>query len=366
MPSGSSPHTRGALPSKISKHNRFGIIPAYAGSTAPLTTATSTRTDHPRIRGEHGEGDVAPGGAVGSSPHTRGAPQPPLLAAERQRIIPAYAGSTGFAGISPSHLSDHPRIRGEHSTPPDGTVLDPGSSPHTRGALWRRVCRGRGGGIIPAYAGSTGCGISLAPSVEDHPRIRGEHSGSPGRRGRSSGSSPHTRGARIPTPHPHPQPGIIPAYAGSTRSSPESTVCSVGSSPHTRGARVLGGWRGRRRRIIPAYAGSTCRWVRLLRRSRDHPRIRGEHAGDDDATTELKGSSPHTRGALLGGQELAVGERIIPAYAGSTAHERAWRTHPQDHPRIRGEHDPVGVGDGRVRWIIPAYAGSTYPGPPIR
>ena len=322
--------------------------------------------DHPRIRGEHPNPRSWQQNAKGSSPHTRGAPasrgsRPPTC-----RIIPAYAGSTPPHPTAPSSTPDHPRIRGEHGGGPPGGPCVRGSSPHTRGALWRRVCRGRGGGIIPAYAGSTGCGISLAPSVEDHPRIRGEHSGSPGRRGRSSGSSPHTRGARIPTPHPHPQPGIIPAYAGSTRSSPESTVCSVGSSPHTRGARVLGGWRGRRRRIIPAYAGSTCRWVRLLRRSRDHPRIRGEHAGDDDATTELKGSSPHTRGALLGGQELAVGERIIPAYAGSTAHERAWRTHPQDHPRIRGEHDPVGVGDGRVRWIIPAYAGSTYPGPPIR
>ena len=51
----------------------------------------------------------------------------------------------------------------------------------------------------------------------------------------------------------------------------------------------------------------------------DHPRIRGEHlvmAVDWDLAA---GSSPHTRGArrLVGG--LRGSQRIIPAYAGSTA-----------------------------------------------
>ena len=50
----------------------------------------------------------------------------------------------------------------------------------------------------------------------------------------------------------------------------------------------------------------------------DHPRIRGEHAGDDDATTELKGSSPHTRGAPCRGRPGWTRRGIIPAYAGST------------------------------------------------
>ena len=50
---------------------------------------------------------------------------------------------------------DHPRIRGEHG---DGAVLDPvdeGSSPHTRGAQFFPAFFDGGDGIIPAYAGST-------------------------------------------------------------------------------------------------------------------------------------------------------------------------------------------------------------------
>ena len=53
--------------------------------------------DHPRIRGEHSR--VLSSGLcrAGSSPHTRGARLCPHNAAQRTRIIPAYAGSTWFS-----------------------------------------------------------------------------------------------------------------------------------------------------------------------------------------------------------------------------------------------------------------------------
>ena len=147
------------------KNAGSGIIPAYAGSTAlviPPITASA-----------------------GSSPHTRGA---------RSRGCPARC-----------RARDHPRIRGEHSR-----------------FSFVRCC---GGGIIPAYAGST-----LAD---------------PGAFEVSAGSSPHTRGAlrwdvggaldaedhpRIRGEHPASlyvvvsKPGIIPAYAGSTSASRSSAM----------------------------------------------------------------------------------------------------------------------------------------------
>ena len=113
----------------------------------------------------------------GSSPHTRGAP---AWSSARRRCF-----------------RDHPRIRGEHavaalvllllegiipayagSTPPDGVphAMPMGSSPHTRGALVQ-----------------SGSACSL---LRDHPRIRGEHS--------------------VAHPAVRERPGIIPAYAGST------------------------------------------------------------------------------------------------------------------------------------------------------
>ena len=52
--------------------------------------------------------------SVGSSPHTRGARCAGGPLHERWRIIPAYAGSTIIAGTKREHEMDHPRIRGEH------------------------------------------------------------------------------------------------------------------------------------------------------------------------------------------------------------------------------------------------------------
>ena len=176
--------------------------------------------------------------------------------------------------------------------------------------------------IIPAYAGSTSTSTSRRLEIADHPRIRGEHVIFRDDQALSKGSSPHTRGAP---------------------------------------ARFLGGawlWR-----IIPAYAGSTVHRRPHLRRRRDHPRIRGEHRFRAFSAPRRRGSSPHTRGALL--QDIpAVGLFL-------------------DHPRIRGEHlaRTVSRSSGRgssphtrgalemtlhkngLVGIIPAYAGSTLGNP---
>ena len=54
---------------------------------------------------------------VGSSPHTRGAPQIVQDRTTSIGIIPAYAGSTGTLPIANGGTGDHPRIRGEHVRP---------------------------------------------------------------------------------------------------------------------------------------------------------------------------------------------------------------------------------------------------------
>ena len=182
------------------------------------------------------------------------------------------------------------------------------------------ILRGRGRGIIPAYAGST---RRCAPC----PTARG-------------GSSPHTRGAQRlstnPTRRPRDHPrirgehvdragpvqlvgGIIPAYAGSTGRDAVEARMGLGSSPHTRGARP-----GRRPPPSPP---------------RDHPRIRGEHG--------MKLTKAHARAG------------IIPAYAGSTVPAHRTRVRRWDHPRIRGEHQMSRKPRNLRKRIIPAYAGST-------
>ena len=244
-----------------------------------------------------------------------------MIASMRRGSSPHTRGTLCFRCLPWRQFWDHPRIRGEHQA---------------------RQLRGHaGGGIIPAYAGNTEI----------------EH----GAKADTSGSSPHTRGTR-PTQttwttwsRDHPRirgehgsveidriglDGIIPAYAGNTNTTINSYVQKLGSSPHTRGTH-------------PTSAPRAAR-------SRDHPRIRGEHL-------RLLESRPHVRG-------------IIPAYAGNTdkgeadpgidmgssPHTRgtppaAWvtPTSRRDHPRIRGEHDPVDLRAVGEVGIIPAYAGNT-------
>ena len=72
-----------------------------------------------------------------------------------RRIIPAYAGSTAGVRRSSSTATDHPRIRGEHEGLGQWSQRDTGSSPHTRGARVDDGTKTGALGIIPAYAGST-------------------------------------------------------------------------------------------------------------------------------------------------------------------------------------------------------------------
>ena len=75
----------------------------------------------------------------------------------------------------------------------------------------------------------------------------------------------------------------------------------MGSSPHTRGALGLFFRVAIGDRIIPAYAGSTLWIANVVCEGRDHPRIRGEHKGAFSVLALIRGSSPHTRGARDGG-----------------------------------------------------------------
>ena len=236
----------------------LGIIPAYAGSTPTPIWNRNRFWDHPRIRGEHAACVAWVVSCPGSSPHTRGARDPEDPRHRDGGIIPAYAGSTGASRAHGAPPMDHPRIRGEHSQRVWRWSPRRGSSPHTRGAPRNAGHDRRAGRIIPAYAGSTHPPLRQRPDAGDHPRIRGEHPHALAGRRVLGGSSPHTRGARHPPTSPKAPVGIIPAYAGSTLRHSGLLVCGAGSSPHTRGARVRQPWQRQRSRIIPAYAGSTC------------------------------------------------------------------------------------------------------------
>ena len=117
-----------------------------------------------------------------------------------------------------------------------------------------------------------------------------------------------------------------------------ATCTMSGSSPHTRGALGVVGNLLSGNRIIPAYAGSTTTATSTSSTAWDHPRIRGEHAPSPRSSKARCGSSPHTRGAPAAWRVSSQMRRIIPAYAGSTMMIVHAHSVPRDHPRIRGEH----------------------------
>ena len=155
-------------------------------------------------------------------------------------------------------------------------------------------------GIIPACAGSTDTSASRCACTRDHPRMCGEHSIDAAVRFEAEGSSPHVRGAQVADEAVSLEPGIIPACAVST---------------------LRASWK-------PSGP-------------RDHPRMCGEHLVRPRHVAQPRGSSPHVRGARSQLDVRAVFHGIIPACAGSTDHDFRFPARSRDHPRMCGEHAKV-------------------------
>ena len=280
--------------------------------------------------------------ALGSSPRMRGALAHDAAVVPAVGIIPAYAGSTFSHCSKLLVLRDHPRVCGEHFCAGSMRAYDPGSSPRMRGAL-----AGISGitfrcGIIPAYAGSTGTSPASRRRPRDHPRVCGEHFQSSSSAFSAAGSSPRMRGARARDRRHLLVRGIIPAYAGST-------------------------W-------LPQGNGSAVT---------DHPRVCGEHEPYPPSPEMEQGSSPRMRGAPASLKSERFSAGIIPAYAGSTTRLQSLRPMVWDHPRVCGEHHrskcqachspgssprmrgahTICLNQGKTTGIIPAYAGSTLKNP---
>ena len=152
---GSSPHVRGARQPAAGRVQAGGIIPACAGSTSMNGLMTCPRRDHPRMCGEHLSFMAFLMVSAGSSPHVRGARHHLHKIATRHGIIPACAGSTFNASFGALQNRDHPRMCGEHAQGQWAAEVRVGLSPHVRGAHRRQPQLRQRAGIIPACAGST-------------------------------------------------------------------------------------------------------------------------------------------------------------------------------------------------------------------
>ena len=333
------------------------FIPAYAGNARPLQLLPRLQPVHPRIRGERTSSGNLPSASSGSSPHTRGTPETSNDHETSYRFIPAYAGNAQHRSPPAHGGSVHPRIRGERAPYSVACWVAYGSSPHTRGTLQQLQQLQGLARFIPAYAGNACSRQKVAPEGAVHPRIRGERRSSTYLLLGSYGSSPHTRGTRLPIIRRYCTTRFIPAYAGNAASPGRRTVRVavhprirgeragitrvngdiIGSSPHTRGTldQHLAGVRPTR--FIPAYAGNAGRNGRRQPSQPVHPRIRGERSLPHSRSSVSTGSSPHTRGTLAAWRPRSAPPRFIPAYAGNASSPVYGSRRLPVHPRIRGE-----------------------------
>ena len=274
---GSSPLTRGRRHRGGRRRHRRGLIPAHAGSTGAQGDYLVAWAAHPRSRGVDRAITYAVRAPRGSSPLTRGRPSDHVRRSSSSRLIPAHAGSTRSLSSPKPGSSAHPRSRGVDRLRKVGLLPASGSSPLTRGRLPRPVHRRCRAGLIPAHAGSTRPVHRPLVSVSAHPRSRGVDTSTLQRSSTSAGSSPLTRGRLVEGGLHLLDGGLIPAHAGSTTRlgrgpvSPQAHPRSrgvdlaslapryygAGSSPLTRGRRHRHRGPDHGAGLIPAHAGST-------------------------------------------------------------------------------------------------------------
>ena len=335
---GSSPRARGTEDDVPEFRITAGIIPACAGNSSPSTARRHPERDHPRVRGEQLASAFNVEYAKGSSPRARGTACQLIEAHAVVGIIPACAGNRPRPRPARRRWRDHPRVRGEQAIQKSNPGFDPGSSPRARGTA-ESPCRSASDlRIIPACAGNSLACRTRCRCYRDHPRVRGEQSTTRPRRSSVSGSSPRARGTGHPEEQPGIRPGIIPACAGNrwkeliwlkkSRDHPRvrgeqlfsgtRSIGKAGSSPRARGTGCVTVKAGCLPGIIPACAGNRDGCIRISHPSRDHPRVRGEQSSSRKACQSLGGSSPRARGTDAPRAGNGSNPGIIPACAGNS------------------------------------------------
>ena len=197
-----------------------GLIPAWAGKTARLTSRRPQPRAHPRVGGENSDWDTMDGRAGGSSPRGRGKRCAGWSGKPPGRLIPAWAGKTPDRSVDGGRAAAHPRVGGENTISLSGPSVTAGSSPRGRGKPRREHGCVDSDGLIPAWAGKTRAAGSLASGRGAHPRVGGENFCPDPSMSAESGSSPRGRGKPSVATLIQARRRLIPAWAGKTSPSP--------------------------------------------------------------------------------------------------------------------------------------------------
>ena len=213
-------------------------------------------------------------------------------------------------------------------------------------------------GLIPAHAGKTRTVRYVPCTPWAHPRSRGENEAGPHDGVPAVGSSPLTRGKLLGVVALKLPGGLIPAHAGKTTPFRVPTTVRP-AHPRSRGENSTGSWRMRRSQgsspltrgkllgvvalklpggLIPAHAGKTTPFRVPTTVRPAHPRSRGENSTGSWRMRRSQGSSPLTRGKRLKLATCLASRGLIPAHAGKTGRSRGRALGEWAHPRSRGEN----------------------------
>ena len=355
---GSSPRVRGKLEEQKGKFGGKGLIPACAGKTWTGNPSWPSSSAHPRVCGENTRHEAFIYPHLGSSPRVRGKRDHHRAQRRPPRLIPACAGKTRGLLTASDACPAHPRVCGENAAGIFAASGGGGSSPRVRGKQGGLDAGGRARGLIPACAGKTSNAAPNAHPTTAHPRVCGENKSIPPLGRSMAGSSPRVRGKRQAHAPGAAAGRLIPACAGKTstpawpgtRPPAHPRVCGensprvwrrtiqTGSSPRVRGKLPCCPLPSRLARLIPACAGKTRPAPTPGRDGEAHPRVCGENITAALDIISGVGSSPRVRGKQGGVVDSASAGGLIPACAGKTSPSPARTRPPPAHPRVCGEN----------------------------
>ena len=150
-------------PRRRGEHQSISRVPLPRHGSSPQARGTHVCTcayivmddgSSPQARGTQPPGPPL-GAGDGSSPQARGTPFPPAQYGSYRRFIPAGAGNTLECKTAGSHMTVHPRRRGEHTVDLESQDAWDGSSPQARGTPAITIRIAHKNRFIPAGAGNT-------------------------------------------------------------------------------------------------------------------------------------------------------------------------------------------------------------------
>ena len=137
-------------------------------------------------------------------------------------------------------------------------------------------------------------------------------------------------------------------------------ISRPGSSPLARGTLARTAGCGPLARLIPARAGNILGTCSCVRMTAAHPRSRGEHYRAIGVVEVGLGSSPLARGTCRWFCVPRWRVRLIPARAGNIGKCPGGRHDWSAHPRSRGEHRSLQVGEALDCGSSPLARGTWY------